>query len=318
MVYSRSHYDGIIVYETYQRRSDPTWFNIQITLYNDRCAGRAPCPPRTLFVNGPHGDRILARNPGLVTTRQLALARGVRTEHLDVMARQHAMAQARAIQQVSPTSPPDPGSPLPGVRLQARVRLRLRIPDVQAGWPVAARNPAAQLRPSSVTQAQRPVDSAGPQTTVSRRFRPGSIRLERCRGPNRCLQDSIPRSNRASHRPILCRATLPPRTKTNPNRKARPSAAPWSPELERTLARVQGSDLSTLRQPSFFPDRANPSGFTLFPAALSSAISCSSARSLPVNHFSHIFPLSCLLFPFPKCRDAAYLSQFKTSSIRQT
>ena len=72
VIYSRGHYDGIIVYETYQHRSDPTWLNVQITLHNDRFAGRAPLPSRA-FVG----------NRGLVSSRELAASRGTRVERLE-------------------------------------------------------------------------------------------------------------------------------------------------------------------------------------------------------------------------------------------
>ncbi len=50
-VYSVGHYDSIIVYERYERRADPAWFSVQINLYHDRFAGRAPVPPRTIVNN---------------------------------------------------------------------------------------------------------------------------------------------------------------------------------------------------------------------------------------------------------------------------
>ncbi len=50
-VYSNAHYDSIIVYERYEHRSDPAWFSVQINLYNDRFAGRARVPPRTIVRN---------------------------------------------------------------------------------------------------------------------------------------------------------------------------------------------------------------------------------------------------------------------------
>src|SRR6202022_3654445 len=34
VVYSRRRYDSIIVYERYERRSDPTWFEVEITLHD--------------------------------------------------------------------------------------------------------------------------------------------------------------------------------------------------------------------------------------------------------------------------------------------
>ncbi len=43
VVYSRTNYDSIVVYESYEHRDDPNWINIQVNLFNDRVAGRAPC-----------------------------------------------------------------------------------------------------------------------------------------------------------------------------------------------------------------------------------------------------------------------------------
>src|SRR5207244_1631242 len=48
VVYSRSNYDSIVVYERYEHREEPDWVNVQVHVYDDRCAGRAPVPPRTL------------------------------------------------------------------------------------------------------------------------------------------------------------------------------------------------------------------------------------------------------------------------------
>jgi hypothetical protein len=50
-VYSSAHYDSIIVYERYEHRADPVWFSVQVNLFNDRFAGRAPVPPRTIVQN---------------------------------------------------------------------------------------------------------------------------------------------------------------------------------------------------------------------------------------------------------------------------
>ena len=41
VVYSQRNYDSIIVYETYERRSDPTWISLQITIGNNRAQGLA-------------------------------------------------------------------------------------------------------------------------------------------------------------------------------------------------------------------------------------------------------------------------------------
>ena len=48
VVYSQTNYDSFVVYQRYEHREDPTWINIQIGLSDDRYAGRAPVPARTL------------------------------------------------------------------------------------------------------------------------------------------------------------------------------------------------------------------------------------------------------------------------------
>jgi hypothetical protein len=49
VVYSQRSYDPIVVYHVYEHREDPTFISLQINLFNDRSAGRAPVPPRTLM-----------------------------------------------------------------------------------------------------------------------------------------------------------------------------------------------------------------------------------------------------------------------------
>jgi len=90
-VYSQRRYDSIIVYESWHRRADPGWINIQINLYHDRCAGRVVCPPRVWSRD----------NRMLMTSRQLATARGMRTVAVDHAARQQMREQARAVHQAA-------------------------------------------------------------------------------------------------------------------------------------------------------------------------------------------------------------------------
>ena len=48
VVYSRTYYEPIVVYQRWEYRENPRWFEVQINLVFDRNAGRAPVPPRTL------------------------------------------------------------------------------------------------------------------------------------------------------------------------------------------------------------------------------------------------------------------------------
>ena len=56
-VYSQRHYDSVIVYERWEHRADPRWEVVQVNVYRDRYAGRAPCPPRCHLRPGRHRPR---------------------------------------------------------------------------------------------------------------------------------------------------------------------------------------------------------------------------------------------------------------------
>ncbi len=127
VVYSRSNYDSIVVYERYEHRDDPTWFNVQVNVYNDRVAGRAPVPPRTLnqqvtvvnnttvinntVVNNVNNTNV--NNTNVTVNRQVMktavlappakvmAANGVKPVKLDTETRQQVKQQATAVQQVA-------------------------------------------------------------------------------------------------------------------------------------------------------------------------------------------------------------------------
>ncbi len=113
-IYSRRRYDSIIVYETYERR-DPTWISFQINLFNDRCAGRVPRPPRTLIQqNTVVNNTVINNNTTIVNnhttsvnnntlvapTKQVAVTKNTNLVKLDEATRQKARAQAASVQQV--------------------------------------------------------------------------------------------------------------------------------------------------------------------------------------------------------------------------
>jgi hypothetical protein len=137
VVYSRGHYDSIIVYECYERRSDPAWLSVQIDLCSRRDRGLAPCPPRTLVqqniiqqnitnttivnnrttvinnnvVNNNVTNNITKNNitnnknvsntTALMPASKLAAAKNIQTVKLDATSRNQALAQSRAIQQAA-------------------------------------------------------------------------------------------------------------------------------------------------------------------------------------------------------------------------
>ena len=75
VLYSRRHYDPIIVYE---RQHNPRWYESHVTLVGERHAGRAPVPPRLLV------NIDLGRNHSLLApARTVAAARNERIVALD-------------------------------------------------------------------------------------------------------------------------------------------------------------------------------------------------------------------------------------------
>src|SRR5262249_12707734 len=139
VVYSSRRYDSIIVYETYERRRDPTWVSLQINLYNDRCAGRAPVPPRTLVQQNTIVNNTIVNNNTTVVnnnitmiapTTVVAQSKNVNMVKIDNTTRQQARQQAVALQQVSKQRSMAEVATRPGAPAQARVA-SLSVPKAQ-------------------------------------------------------------------------------------------------------------------------------------------------------------------------------------------
>jgi len=121
IVYSQRNYDSIVVYRTWEYRDNPRWVDIQINLFSDRYAGRAPVPPRTLVqqntiinqtvvnnnttivnnntVNNVNTNNVNVNNVKnvnnmqmLAPTSQVAKAQGMTTVPMDPAVRQQAAA----------------------------------------------------------------------------------------------------------------------------------------------------------------------------------------------------------------------------------
>src|SRR5262249_1630722 len=132
VVYSQRNYDSIVVYRTWEYRDNPRWIDIQINLFSDRYAGRAPVPPRTLVQQNTiinqtviNNNPTIGNNTGnnmnvnnvnvnnvknvntvnnmqmLAPTSQVAKAQGMTTVPMDPAVRQQAAAQARTVQQAA-------------------------------------------------------------------------------------------------------------------------------------------------------------------------------------------------------------------------
>ncbi len=142
VVYSRDHYDSIVVHERYEHRDDPTWINVQINLSNDRYAGRAPVPPRTLnqqttiinnttvvnnitnnttnivhnnTTNNRTVNRLVMKTPVLVAPSRAIAANGGKVVKLNAETRQTVFRQSTAVQQAAAQRTraeiPSPGGP---------------------------------------------------------------------------------------------------------------------------------------------------------------------------------------------------------------
>lgn len=177
VVYSRRSYDSIIVYESYERRRDPTWISLQINLYNDRCRGVAPLPPRTLVQQNTivNNTTIVNNNATVVNNNitmiapsaQVAQTKNVKLEKLDTSTRQQARQQAVALQQVGQQRSSSELATPAGAPRQPRVA-SLAMPKAQsvaAAATAPGRSTALTGRNSPVTRSTLPRTTAPAATT---------------------------------------------------------------------------------------------------------------------------------------------------------
>jgi hypothetical protein len=151
VVYSRGHYDSIIVYETYEHRREPEWIDVRVRVYIDRYEHRESRPPRTLvqqtkIVNNTtiinNNTTIVNNNVTMVApATRVAAAKGVKTVAVDQETRVQAKQQAAAVQQVSTQRVSTEVAAPTGAPKQPRVA-SLNVPKQQ---PVVAKPPAAAL-----------------------------------------------------------------------------------------------------------------------------------------------------------------------------
>ncbi len=188
VVYSRSHYDSIVVYRTWEYRDNPRWVDIQINLYSDRYYGRAPVPPRTLVqqntvINNVNNTTIVNNNVNntnvlnnvnnasrttnnmqvLAPTSKVAAAQGMKTAPMDPGVRQQAALQAKTVQQAASAQRRQAETPVAGsVAPTAPRTASLRVPPSQtvparpmAGM-TAAPGPKTAAGATSPAALQRP------------------------------------------------------------------------------------------------------------------------------------------------------------------
>jgi hypothetical protein len=180
IVYSRTNYDSIIVYERYDRvyvRRQPDWEVVQINIYNDRVAGRADRPPRTLIEQNNYINQKIVNNNTTVNNTsvvnnytvlappaQVMAAKGQKAVTLDSETRQQAKQQAVAVQQVAlqrtQTEVPSPGGPPSQPRVAS-----LSVPKAQSVTPgFVAPKPLLQQAAKPAPMATTPTRPAGGET----------------------------------------------------------------------------------------------------------------------------------------------------------
>ncbi len=95
IVYSRRHYDSVIVYERWEHRDEPRWEEVHVNVYTERYSGRSAPPPRTLALSVRAGREVV------VPAARYTPPGGVRMARLDATERAHVREQAQAVHQVA-------------------------------------------------------------------------------------------------------------------------------------------------------------------------------------------------------------------------
>jgi hypothetical protein len=142
VVYSRRHYDSIVVYECWEHRAEPRWLDVRVNLCVARDCGRAPLPPRTLVQQNIYIQNNITINRTsntmqvLAPASRVAAAQGRRMVVVDQTTRVAAKVQAEqvrtsAIQQRRQTETPAS----PGSRLTAPRSAALNVPASRAVAP---------------------------------------------------------------------------------------------------------------------------------------------------------------------------------------
>lgn len=180
VVYSRRCYDPVIVYETCHRR-DPGWLTLQINLFNDRSAGRAPRPPRTLvqqntFVRNNVTNVTQINNITMIAPpAQVAASKSTKLVKLDAPTRQAARVQAQNLETVSRQRAVSEVKPPPGSPRVAR-STTLTVPKAQPVKPGMTVPRAPATPPSGTARLgapmARPAETKGPPASSPKK--PGS------------------------------------------------------------------------------------------------------------------------------------------------
>jgi WXXGXW repeat (2 copies) len=182
VVYSRRSYDPIIVYQRYEYRDNPRWFDVQVNLVVARESGRAPLPPRTLVQQNVYirNNVTIVNNRTIIApAAHVAAAQGMRTERIDAARRAEFRQQAVTAQRAAITQrreserPPSPGARPTAPRVAAM--------HVPSAGPTArsAAGPAAGAQNTAAKTAGPAANAHAPPAAAGAHAPPGGVA-----GPN--------------------------------------------------------------------------------------------------------------------------------------
>jgi hypothetical protein len=188
VVYSRTYYEPIFVYQRWEYRDRPRWYEMQVNIVFERNAGRMPVPPRTLvqqqtmivqnnttvnnyFINNSQttvnntqvNNTKVVNAPVLQPAKTLMASKGIPTTTMDVATRSQVKQASQAVQVAAATERRKTELAPPPAGASGRPRTAaLSVPTT----PVAPRAPAALTPQSGIASGQAtPPAKLGPTLT---------------------------------------------------------------------------------------------------------------------------------------------------------
>jgi hypothetical protein len=274
-IYSRRHYEPIIVYQAWEYRDRPRWFELQIGLTVDRYHGRAPVPPRTLVQQNTVINNVTVNNvtninnvtvnnvksnvvtnniqqtPALAPAKNVLAARGEKTVALDAASRTQVRASTQATQQAVAQQRVQSEQPLQGAVNPGRPRVAsLNVPPTP---PVGKAPSTAAGNPSGVGGLTKP--GTPPMT--------GGLTKSPTTPTNPSIAGGLPKSP-TTNPPMTGGLTKSPTTPTNPPMTGGLPKSPTNPPMTGGLPKSPTNPPMTGGLPKS-PNAPAGTGFTKVP-----------------------------------------------------
>jgi hypothetical protein len=268
LIYSRRHYEPIVVYQRYEYRNNPRWFDVQVNLVFERHAGRAPVPPRTLVqqrtvvnnvtnvtninnvtvnnnvtnvtrnvTNNVKNTTNVQQTTALAPARSVLAARGAKAVPVDATTRAQVKETTRTAQQAVALERRKVEAAPPALGAQNKPRV--------AALPVAATPPAARIN----APAPRPAATALPSQGLTKSPAPAV-------NTSPPLTGNVSKPGTPLSQPPVLGTSKVPMTNTLSTRPAPPSLAPpptsnvpTSPNLTKTPAKADAPGPAAPRKP---------------------------------------------------------------------